>query len=73
MAAEGSRAALRDRPQDPRLLVREGVSRTKRRAVLPHDVSYLKGRRWTEWSPRSGAVGGDDSRGMGYPAGSEVR
>ncbi len=53
MAAESSRAALRNRPQHPCLLVRDGVRRAKCRAIRPHDVGHLKGR----WGRMGGGAG----------------
>ena len=67
MAAERSRAALRNRSQHPRLLLRDVVGSAERLPVLPHDVRHLKGRRGG-WAAGLGAVGGDNSRGMAYPA-----
>jgi hypothetical protein len=42
MPAQRGSATLGDRPQDPRLLVRDGMRGPKRRAVRPDDVGNFK-------------------------------
>ena len=67
LAAQGSRPTLRNRPQDARLLVRDGVRRPKRCAIARTMSATSKGGGdgWTSYA--AGAVG-DDSGGMGSPA-----